>query len=349
LHKSKGVYVIKLLEAIFRRFFLLMLILFVPIIIGVGIGYILPPSYQATTTIWALQPYQVINTGGVGSNLPVTPAGTQTAALTEQLKSTAFDVAVGESTDLKSTFTAQALENAQTLNNAYVADISKNVIVTSSGTNLYQITYTNNDPRIAIQVVKAVIKQFQIQGQQFSMQTVPGQTYTIIEAQRLLQADQAQLIKAQSDAAAALKDETAYLAAHFGATLLDPQYATLDAQRIQTQTTVTNLQATIATLNQQIAASQGASLFKILDPPGVPAAGSRSKNLLTTGSIGAGVGFVVCILYILILVRRDRAFYTALDVQKASSYPVLMQVPDLMQLPNLPNAAKELVLSGTMK
>jgi hypothetical protein len=331
----------KVLEAIFRRFILLLLMLFVSIIIGLGVGYAIPPSYTVTATLWALQKYQVIDTGSTGAAVPVTPADTQQAALTELLKSSAFDVSVGQSTDLKSTFPAQDLASNQTLNDAYVADISKNVKVTSSGNNLYIITYINNDPRIAVQVVQAVITQFQAQGQQYSV--IPGQTYSIADAQRLLQADQSQLTKAQSDADTAARNENAYLASHPGATLVDPQYAALDALRVQAQSTVTTLQTTIATLNQQVAAAQSTSLFKTLDPPVAPTSGSRSKTLGTTVGIGAGVGLVVCILYILIIVRRDRAFYSVVDVQKTTSYPILMQVPQL------PKAAREVIVSGGMR
>jgi uncharacterized protein involved in exopolysaccharide biosynthesis len=327
---------IKLLEAIFRRFILLLLILFVPIMIGVGIGYTFPPSYQASATLWALQRYQIIDAGSTGSTVPVTPADTQTAALTELLKSSAFDIAVGKSTDLQSTF---SLQGTQTLDDAYVADISKNVKVIAQGANLYQISYTNRDPLVALQVVKAIMAQFQTQGQPFSV--IQGQTYSILEAQHLLQADQSQLTKAQTDADAAARSESTYLATHPTATLGDPQYAQLDAQRQQAQTTVTNLQSAIAALNQQIAAAQSTGLFKTLDAPKVPAtATSRSTLLLTTGGAGAAIGLVVCIVYILILVRRDRAFYSILDVQKATSYPILMQVPEL------PKASKELIISG---
>ncbi len=333
---------IKLLEAVFRRLILLLLILFVPIVIGVGIGYTFPPTYQASATLWALQRYEIIDAGATGSTVPVTPADTQASALTELLKSGAFDVAVGKATDLQSTFPAQSLVSAQALEDAYVADISKNVKVVAQGTNLYQISYTNRNPQIAVQVVKAVMAQFLTQGQPFSV--IQGQTYSILEAQHLLQADQSQLTKAQADADTAARNESTYLAAHPTATLADPQYAQLDAQRQQAQTTVTNLQTTIATLNQQIAAAQSTGLFKTLDAPAVPAtAGSRLLILLTAGGVGAAIGLVVCIVYILILVRRDRAFYSILDVQKATSYPILMQVPEL------PKASKGLVASGPAK
>jgi uncharacterized protein involved in exopolysaccharide biosynthesis len=330
---------IKLLEAIFRCSIPLLLILLVPILIGVGISFAVPPSYKASATLWALQRYQIIEGGGTGAIVAVTPADTQAAALTELLKSREFDVTVGKATDLKSTFRAQDLANAQMLNDAYVADISKNVKVTAQGSNLYQITYTSSNPVVAAQVVKAVIAQFQTQGQPFSV--IQGQTYSILEAQHLLQANQSQLTKAQSDADTATKEEAAYLAAHPTATLNDPQYAVLDAQRQQAQTTVTNLKVTIASLNQQIAAAQSTGLFKTLDPPSVPPAVSRLTNLLTGGGIGVAVGLVSCIVYILILVRRDRAFYTVLDVQKVTSYPILMQVPQLSR------ETKEFVISGS--
>ena len=332
---------IKLLEAVFRRSILLLFILLVPIIIGVGIGYALPPSYQASATLWALQPYNVPASTGAGSTAPVTPADTQAAALTELLQSAAFDVAVGSSTDLKSTFTLPDPTNTQAVNAAYVADISKNVLVTSKGNDVYQISYANNDAHVAAQVVAAVIKQFQTQGQQFI--TIAGQTYSVIQAQLLLQGDQAQLAQAENDATNAAKTESAYLAAHPGATTNDPQYAVLDAKRVQAQSTLTNLQSAIATLSQQIGAAQGAGFFKTLDPPVVPTIGSRAKILPTTIGIGAAVGIVLLVVYILILVRRDRALYGVRELQKVVPYSILMQVP------LVPRASTELVGPGAIR
>lgn len=325
---------IKLLEAIFRRFILLLLLLLVPIIIGLGIGYIMPPSYQASATLWALDRFQVIGSTGPESNLQATPATTQTDALTELLQSRAFDISVGQATDLKSTFSAQDLSNSQKLDDAYVADISKNVVATANGTNIYEISYKNGNARIAAQVLQAVITQFQSQGEQFS----------IVQGQSLLAQDQAQLGKLQDDANTAAANEASYLANHPGATTTnDPQYALLDGERMQAQTTLQNMQATIAGLQQDVASQSagGGAFFKVLDPPVQPdTALSRSKNLTTTGGIGVAVGLIICILYILIIVRRDRALYTPLDVEKATSYPIIMQLPQLSE------KTKNLVIPG---
>jgi hypothetical protein len=331
--------VIKLLEAIFRRFILLLLMLVVPLIIGLGIGYATPRSYQASANLWALQRYTIIGATGAESNLTATPAETQTSALSELLKTRTFDVAVGNATDLKSTLglSAQDLADPEALGNAYVADLSKNVQAFPNGSNLYQISYTNRNAHVAFQVVKSLIKEFQLQGQQFS----------ITDGERLLQGDEAQLPKLQNDANAAAAAESAYLAAHPSSTLTnDPQYALLDSQRIQAQTVLQGMQTTIANLKQDIAmqSAGGGAFFKTLDPPVEPdVALSRSKALTTAGGIGAAIGLVACFLYVLIIMRRDRALYTVLDVTKVTSYPILMQ------LPKLPSKAKELVLVDSTK
>jgi len=324
----------KLLENIFQHYILLMFMLFVPIIIGLGIGYILPPSYQASANLWALERFQIIGSTGPESNLQTTPAGTQADALTEMLQSRTFDVAVGAGTNLKSTLklSAQDLSNPQKLNDAYVADISKNVQVVAKGTNLYAVIYTNSNPRIAFQVLNAVINQFQVQGQQFS----------IVQGQNLLQEDESQLTQMQDAALAAATNESAYLTHHPGSTITnDPEYALLNGQRLQAQTTLQNMETTIANLKQDIARQNagGGAFFKTLDPPVVPdSALSRSKVLITSGSIGFALGLITCILYILIIVRRDRALYSAFDLQKVTFYPVIMQIPQL------PNSVKEFIL-----
>jgi hypothetical protein len=98
-------------------------------------------------------------------------------------------------------------------------------------------------------------------------------------------------------------------------------------------------------LNQQLA-DEGTgdhTFFQVLDAPVLPAASARSKVLFTTGGAGVAIGLLVCIVYVLIIVRRDRAFYSPLDVQTATSYPILMQVPQIA------NASKVLVISGVPK
>ncbi len=317
----------RVIEAIFRHPIRLLFMLIFPVIVGLAIAYVLPRSYQSSASLWALRRYEIIGATGPESDLQSTPSATQVAALSELLLSRDFTLAIAKSTDLASTLQLTS-SNPQLVDDALSQEITKHVVVTSRGNNLYEITYSNPNPHVAYQVVAAVVKEFQLQGEGFS----------VVEGERLLQGYQSQLTQAKNAADADAKTEAQYLATHPNLTqtganpLNDPQYALLDAKRLQSQATLQNLQTTIATINQEIATQSTGndSFFKTLDNPLQPnAAVSRSKNLLVAGGVGAGIGLLACVLFILMVVRRDRAIYTALDLQKATGYPVLMQLPQL--------------------
>ena len=317
-------------EAIFCHPIQLLALLMLPLMLSLAIAYVLPRSYQSTASLWAMRRYEIIGATGPESDLLSTPSETQVTALTELLSSRAFALSVAKSTNLAATLnlSKSVLANPQLLDDALLAEISQHVQVSSSGYNLYEITYTNRNPQVAQQVVAAVIAQFNVQSREFS----------VAEGQQLLQGYQTQLTQAKHDADAAAATEAQYLAAHPSlkssttVALADPQYALLDAKRLQAQTTLQNLQSTIATLNQQIAleGTGNDALFQVVDAPIVPDVSmSRMKTFLTIGGLGAGVGLAACALYLLVLVRRDFTLYTMNDVQEVTSFPVLLQVPQL--------------------
>jgi hypothetical protein len=314
------------LEAIFRHPIQLFLMLIFPIVVSFGIAvFLIPRSYQSSATLWALRRYEIIGATGPETDLLSTPAQTQVTALTELLQSRAFDLAVAKSTNLQSTLKLSnaELSDPQLLDAALISEVSQHVIVTVRGYNSYEVSYTNPNAHVAYQTIASVIQEFKLQGEGFS----------VVEGQRLLQGYQTQLVQAKSNADADAKAESQYLAGHPGATpTTDPQYGLLDAKRLQSQSTLQSLQSTIATLNQEIATQSAGddTFFKTLDPPIQPdAAVSRSKTLLTAGGMGAGIGLAACIFYIVVLVRRDRAIYSTLALQKVTAYPILMQLPQL--------------------
>ena len=301
----------------------------VAVVAGMAIAYTLPRSYVSSASLWALRRYEVIGPTGPESDLSSSPAQTQVAALSELLQSRDFALTKANSTDLATTMNqSTASSNPRSIDDAMVQDISKHVVIVTTGYNLYEISYTSSNAQVAYQVVAAVIKQFQLQGQSFS----------IAEGQQLLQGYQAQLVQAKKVADADAKAESQYLSSHPDLTkpganpLSDPQYALLDARRQQSQSAVQNLQTTIATINGQIATQSTGSdaFFKTIDAPLQPdAAVSRSKTILEATGAGAGIALLICIIYIAILVRRDRALYTARDLQRVTGYTVLMQIPQL--------------------
>jgi uncharacterized protein involved in exopolysaccharide biosynthesis len=293
------------------------------------IALVLPRSYQSAATLWALQRYKVIGATGPDMDSVSTPAQSQAAALSELLRTRTFVLSVAHATKLAAALHLNpGSQNAQARDDALFKEISTAVQVTALGYNLLVITYTNQDPHVAQQVVAAVIQNYAAQSEKFST----------AEAQSLLNNFRMQLANAKDNEDVATAAEAHYLSTHPALAnltqsqlLTDPQYAMLDAQRLQAQTTVQNIQTTIDTIYQEIAA-QGSSnsLFRVQDAPVVPDQPvSHMGLLLIAGGIGLGIALLACTLYILILVRRDHAVYSIIDLQKVTSLPIVMRLPHL--------------------
>ncbi len=333
----------RILEIFFRRPLLFLLLIAVPPVIGVATAYtIVPRTYESVANLWALRRYEIIGATGPESNLEATPADTQATALDELLQTREFSLTVANGANILPTLHlgASVLANSEQRDDAMVAEISKHVLATSLGYNLFQITYANHDPFVAQKVVQSVITNFGIESQGFS----------VAEGQRLLQSYQGQLptVKATADNAATA--EAHYIASHpslnAAALAADPQYGQLHNQTLQAQTTLNNLQAAITTVQQEIAAEGlGAdSLYRVQDQATLPyTPQSRSKQYLVGGGIGLGLALLIGTLYILILMRRDNAIYTALDLTKVTGYPVLMQFP------RLPSGAVPLLMKRSIQ
>jgi uncharacterized protein involved in exopolysaccharide biosynthesis len=310
-------------EALFRHLKSILLVLVVLPVIGLSIALVLPRSYQAEATLWALQRYAVIGATGTESNLLATPAETQATALTELLQTRAFALDVAKSTTLASTLPLNVRADQQQSDDALYAEISKHVVVGAQGYNLFVITYINTRATIAQQVVAAVIKEFGLQSTGFSA----------IEGQRLLIAYQSQLPTAQKGLDAAVQAETQYTTAHPSESRADlandPRYAVLHAQTQQAQATLLDLQTKIAKVQSDISVQTGGdALYKIVDAPQVPERPmSRMKTFLMAGGGGLALALIACAIYLALLVRRDRALYTPLDIKRVAALPVLAQMP----------------------
>ncbi len=290
--------------------------------------FMTPRTYQSTASLWALQRYFVITSTGVQSNELQPEALTQTTALQELLQTHAFVDLVIKGIDLAPTLGIHPdTLNTQELEVALFNDISKNVLVTPSDEYLYSISYANRNPHIAQQIVASVITNFGKQGLEFSR----------TEGNNLLVSYQAQLTTAQKDLSDAITAETNYAHTHPTQTpsqLLanDSQYALLDTTTTHTQAVVQNLEGTINTIQQAIntQGTQVATLFRVVDAPQLPYQPlSRSKDYIIGAGIGLVVALLACIIYLVIVVRRDRGVYSTPDLQGLVAYPVVMELPDL--------------------
>lgn len=319
----------RILEAIFRRLYRLLIILFLIPLASLAVAYFLiPRTYQAQASLWALHRYTVIGATGPESNLQDTPADTQTTALQELLQTRSFALKVAHSVNLIPSLqlSESVTSNPAKLDDALYTEISHNVTVTASGYNLYTISYMNLDPQMAQQVVMQVVSNFSSQSSQFS--TDEGQT--------LLSAYQTQLVKAQDAANQAASAEAQYLAAHRDLTTQelanDPQYQSLHAATLQAQSNMQSIQQEIAAIQQQITAqgSGSSSLFTTIDAPHtLEQPVSRTKTLVIVGVVALVIALLAWTIYLLIVLRRDHSIYTPLDLQKVTGLPVLMQLPHL--------------------
>jgi uncharacterized protein involved in exopolysaccharide biosynthesis len=242
------------------------------------------------------------------------------------LQTRTFALAVAHETSLASTLTldANTANNPQLLDDALFKAISQGVQVTDSGNNLVIVNYKSRDPKVAQQVVAAVVGQYAGQVQRIALHL----------GQQQLKDYQAQLAQTRKDFASAQAAESQYITAHpelQGQLQTDPQYTLLHARTVQAQAQLQDIQATIDTIYRGIA-QQGStnSFFEVLDAPVIAVQPeSRLGLFLIAGGIGLGLALLACSLYIIILVRRNRAVYTPLDVENVLALPVVAQLPHL--------------------
>jgi uncharacterized protein involved in exopolysaccharide biosynthesis len=316
----------KAIEILFRHRLRLLALFMLPTLLGLAISWKLPRQYQASAGLWALHRYEIVGATGPESDLTSTPAQTQATTLSELLASRSFALAVAYATDLPQHIGVTSSDTV-TLQDALYTEISTRVQVTAVGYNLFEITYSNTNPVVAMQVVKSVVSHY---GPQSSSQSTA-------EGEQLLTSYQSQLQQAQQAADKATKTASQYLQQHQltpAQAQVDPQYQLLNAYANQALGALANIQNNINTINQELATLGAGSsgLYTIIDPPTVPSRpASRTRTLLFGAGGGLAAGLLAAVLYFLMLSRMDQSMYTLVDVPEATSYPVLVQVPWLPQ------------------
>lgn len=321
----------RILEIIFRRLVRFLILIILLPLVAVLVAYLMPRSYQTVTTIWALRPYQMIGATGAAldsqTNTPLTPAQTQVNTLIELLNTRDFAVTVTKGIPLASSLhlSTSVTSNPQLLDTALFQEISRHVVVTANGYDLFSISYTNHDPEVAQQVVEAVIQNYGLYIQKLSK----------TEGQNLLNTYQKQLVEEKQNLDAAITAESTYIASHPSlskdALSADPGYAFLQSQTQQEESVYTDMLKNISTVQQEIASQSNgpASLFAVLDAPTPGQPVPRSTSIIIAGVMGLGLAIFASLLYVLFLARRDHLAYTALDVEKIIAIPVVMQLPSL--------------------
>lgn len=313
----------RVLEILFSRWLQLIALLVIPLVIALGFVLAQPRQYEASATIWALRRYEVVGATGAESDLNSTPAETQATAITEILQTKTFALAIAHQANLASTYSASARSNQDQLNSAMFDDLSAHVTATAVGGYIVSITYDNKNPAIAKAVVKAVINEY----------GTTAAAFATSESKQLLLIYEEQLQQAKDDSNQATAAAATYLREHPNAAAdKDPQYEALATSSTNALGNVTQIQGQIDTLNNTIQTIGVGSntLFTVVDQPATGASPvSRSKLLIEGAAIGAVVGLLACIIFIVIMMRRDRTVYSVTDLQKITEAPVLLQIPHM--------------------
>lgn len=314
----------KALEIFFRNKAKLLVLLLLPVLVSGAIVFFLPRSYVSTARLWALHRYAVLGATGPESDMQSTAAVTQAQALTELLQTESFDLAIANDTDLAKYMKIPASDKTR-LQDALYTEISSHVTVTAASANLFEITYSNTNPTVAMQVVQAVVEHF---GEQSA-------AHAIAEGKQLMTIYNGQLKTAQQQADDTAQEAAQYYADHhLTATTAqnDQQYRLLSSQADRAAADLAAIQNKISDLNQQLdALGTGAEgMYNVIDAPTVPTQPeSRTKSLILGGAVGLVIGLLACIGYFLVLVRLDQSIYSLTELPAITDYPVLVQIPRL--------------------
>lgn len=294
------------------------LIALIPVVIlpvaAVGVGLMSHKYPTAVTNVWVSQ----TSTSQLGYVAPFTsPAGNAQAELNQLLQTQRFDLSVARQSPLY-----WQLANAQPYRDIWIVkDMSKNVKVTTGGSNLLAISYSPKNAVLGTQLLQSILNvapnQIKALYQQQSVDRVKFLT-------RQLQKVKGQLSQANSALAVYL------LAHHIGAnqvaqqTLVDPNLAALyEAQ----QTAQNNEQAAKTQYDQAQPAGGLGSALTVIDAPTVVPATASKKALILNAGIGLIIGLLLSFAFIVAATLRDQSMRYAGEVLGVTGLPVLASIP----------------------
>ncbi|HEX8982185.1 MAG TPA: hypothetical protein VF792_05405 [Ktedonobacterales bacterium] len=317
----------RMLEGLFRHPAQALTLFLTPILLSMAVLLVIPGSYKATASLWALRPFTVIGATGPEADRLATPAESQATAIDEMVQTRSFALAVAHSTHLASELSNSTRANPQLADEALYHAISAGIFVSAQGYNLVTISYTDSDQHIAEEVVAAVIAHY---GEQ-------GPALAVNKGQQLIADDTSRLPQLQATADAAIQAASSYLANHPQdhdpqVAMADMQYQLLRAQAQEAQAQVTSLQSTIDVSSQNVASlSTGAAgLFYEMDRPLAPSRPTWNVRGLLLGAFGGAVlGLLATLAYIFLLEMGDRALYQSDEIERSTDWSVLSQLPYL--------------------
>ncbi len=310
----------RFVAAFFRHPFVLILpAILVPLIV-VFVVRSFASNYQSQATVYVPQVPPTASLGSSGAF--TTPAQWLQLDLTQYIQSEpSFLVKVANQTDMIKAYA----KGTPDVNGLMTARITAGIKVTASGRNFVLVQYSDTDPRLAAQVIKALLQEYI--------------TESLANAQANIQNNITITNQAiQDDTNTLATDSTnkaAYVQSHPNVDLTnDSTYAAL---QLQYQTDLLKLQ----TDQQRLQALTGKDVqtnlvpFNITDEPTVPTTPVvKSKTTITAIVGGVALGLGISLGLIGLLAVADRRVHSRDDLVDAMPIPVLEVVPRLRGLDN---------------
>ncbi len=306
----------RFVAAFFRHPFLLILPAIIIPLIVVFLVRSAASSYTSTATVYVVK--AAVNTG---DNPYATPAQNLNAGLAEAIHSQqSFVLKIANQTDMPKSYPKGTAD----IDDQMVARIRAGMVITTTGTHYIVITYNDRDPRIAAQVVNAVLPAYVAQSIQFAQQNADN---LIAEYRSQYQAAQDQYIT-DSD------QYKNYIQQHPDINVdTDPTLAQLQAQ---VKTDLNNIQAyqqKIQNLTVNADILSNVPSYSVTDPGLVPTAPTvKTKTTITAMIGGVALGLGTSLGLIGLLALWDRRIHSRDDLQEAVDLQVLEVVPNLAGL-----------------
>jgi capsular polysaccharide biosynthesis protein len=307
----------RFVAAYFRHPFTLILpAILIPVIVVFAVRS-LASSYQSSATIYVGNSYVTLPSSS-GSPF-LSPAQNLGSSINDYLKSRSFVLGMAEQTDMPKTYAKGTGGVADLM----VARIIAGLSLTAVGSRTLSVTYTDTNPRVAAQVINALINQYKIRVVQ-DAQTQADQTVQFYQQQ--LQQDQAAL-------ATANEQLQSYTQSHPNVDINDPALAQLNSNY---QLALQQVQSDISTIQKVQDKSQlviGLTSFEVTDPPLVPTSPTiKSKTTITAVVGGVALGLGISLGLIGLMAVADRRVYAREDLAEAMPIPVLEVLPRLRGL-----------------
>lgn len=324
----------RLLETLFRyKLLILMPPLLIPLIVA-PIAWLTAPSYyQAITGMWVERPTYLAYRDD--SNVYMTPAQNQNAALLEMLRTRSFAVDVASRTDLAPML---AVPYGEQVAHEIVARSVRSI---ASGNHLLLLTARTSSPDLAYQLVTSVADAFKDRA---TSDRVSQAELAISFYESRLNASGQELTKANEAVRRYIAANPRLAAIDVGSTssgtsssrsslataAADPQLGQLVRQTDFQQREVDSIRSALERARLDISASlHGQELgFQVVDPAEVPSAPivERRRTLLFPAA-GALAGVILSSAILVLLLATDRSARSETDLVVTGR--VLGSIPDL--------------------